>query len=164
MLGAALAFSASISSFAHLRPPLVYARACPTRVTCARLVSLETAAADVIVPELAQAAAQSFEPTFNPEQLGVVFFVIAVPFGYWWLITVPEARLALAKNKRKGEVRDYIAALKEEESGRPLQRWFFQKWLRQAKPPRKADEAVAAREGAPAAVLSATVIDEPGAW
>lgn len=113
---------------------------------CSRVHALETATAEMVLrPELTQAAAQTFEPTFNPEQLGVVFFVIAVPFGYWWLITVPEQRLALSKNKRKGEVGEYIATLKQEE-GRPLERWFFQKWLRQARPLRKAKTASSAEE------------------
>merc|ERR1712087_195417 len=134
-------------SFAPKGAPLLRARACPRHAKCSRVMALEAAATEMALrPELAQAAAQTFEPPFNPEQLGVVVFVIAIPFGYWWLITVPEQRLALAKNKRTGEVREYIATLKEEESGRPLERWFFQKWLQQAKPPRrKADPFAAAQ-------------------
>ena len=43
---------------------------------------------------------QTFEPQGDPAQAVLLFFVVALPFGYWWYITVPEARLALAKDKR----------------------------------------------------------------
>ena len=67
------------------------------------------------------------------------------PFCYWWYITVPEARLALAKDKRLegGESREYLLDLAEAPEGeREVERWFFSKWLRQAKP-RRAGAATA---------------------
>lgn len=81
-----------------------------------------------------------FEAQFNPSQLGITVMAIAVPFGYWWYITVPEARLALAKDKRKpdGEVKQYLDELQSDDAGRPVERWFLKKWLRQNKPARAA--------------------------
>ena len=79
---------------------------------------------------------QVFEPQGDPAQAVLLFACIAVPFGYWWLITVPEARLALAKDKRlqTGETNQYLQDLATDEASRPVERWFFSKWLRQLKP------------------------------
>ena len=101
------------------------------------------AAPRMIVDELAPVV---FEAQFNPSQLGITAFAIAVPFGYWWYITVPEARLSLAKDKRKsdGEVKQYLDELQSEPDGRPVERWFLQKWLRQNKPARTTAAAPAA--------------------
>ena len=57
--------------------------------------------------------------------------MVAVPFGYWWYVTVPEARLDLSKDKRKGGMRSYIDELRIDEDPRPAERWFFKKYLDQ---------------------------------
>ena len=46
---------------------------------------------------------------------------------YWWYITVPEARLNLAKDKRLGETKEYITELKQSE-GREVEKWALAKW------------------------------------
>lgn len=82
---------------------------------------------------------QTFEPVFNPAQAGALFGVIALPFGYWWFITVPEARIGLAKDKRldSGEARAYLEELAASKEPRAAERWFFSKWLRQARPSKR---------------------------
>merc|ERR1719478_1314808 len=77
------------------------------------------------------------------------------PVAYWWFITVPEARLNLAKDKRLegGDTKQYLEALRDSPDERPLERWFFDKWLRQLRPskaPRPAPEASAEDASAPA--------------
>jgi len=75
---------------------------------------------------------QTFEPQGDPAQALLCLFVIAAPFSYWWFITVPEARLALSKDKRLGETGEYLADLATSSDPRPVERWFFSKWLRKA--------------------------------
>ena len=88
-------------------------------------------------PVLAIVEPQTFEAQFDPVQFVVLLLAVGGPFGYWWLITVPEARLALAKDKRLegGETKEFLAELKGSE-GRPVEKWFFAKWLAQARPSR----------------------------
>lgn len=78
----------------------------------------------------------SFEPHADPAQFLTLALVIAVPFCYWWLITVPEARLELSKGKRKGDTREFIEELREAD-GRVAEKWFFSKWIQQAPRSRK---------------------------
>jgi len=106
---------------AGTRPPL-----------CAR------AACRTLAP-LALADGQVFEAVFNPTEAVALFTVIALPFGYWWFITVPEARIKLAKDKRLdgGESKAYIEELAGSAEPRAAERWFFAKWLRQARPSKK---------------------------
>jgi hypothetical protein len=82
---------------------------------------------------------QTFEPVFNPAQAGALLGVIALPFGYWWFITVPEARIGLAKDKRLdgGEARAYLEDLAASAEPRAAERWFFSKWLRRARPSKR---------------------------
>ena len=79
---------------------------------------------------------QSFEPVFNPAQASALLAVVALPFGYWWYITVPEARIKLAKDKRLngGEARAYLEDLASSPDSRVAERWFFSKWLKQIRP------------------------------
>ena len=94
----------------------------------------------VVAEVVAEVVPLVFEPRFDSSQLGITLGAIAVPFGYWWYITVPEARLKLAKDKRRtdGDERQYLDELQRdlqrEPDARPVERWFFSKWLRQAKP------------------------------
>ena len=85
---------------------------------------------------------QSFEAQGDPAQFLLLALVVAIPFGYWWLITVPEARLDLAKDKRKGETKEFIRELQDAE-GREAEKWFFSKWLRQTPVRRGAVSAAA---------------------
>ena len=94
----------------------------------------------VVSEVVSEVAPLVFEPRMDTSQLGITLGAIAVPFGYWWYITVPEARLKLAKDKRRtdGDERQYLDELQRdlqrEPDARPVERWFFSKWLRQAKP------------------------------
>ena len=113
--------------------------------------------------------ATSFEPQGDPLQAAILFSVVALPFAYWWYISVPEARLALAKDKRiKGEIKRYLDELADDPSGRKAERWFFAKWLRQNKPSRPAaakaapeDEAAALPPEEEAAALPPAPPPEP---
>jgi len=99
-----------------------------------------------------------FEPQLDTSQLGITLGAIAVPFGYWWFITVPEARLNLAKDKRRqdGDEKQYLDKLQRDlqrnPAARPLERWFFSKWLRQARPLASEQEQASKR----AATVTAT--------
>ena len=81
---------------------------------------------------------QTFEAQGDPLQAAILISAIALPFAYWWFVTVPEARLALAKDKRLegGDTKAYLDELADDPSARPVERWFFSKWLRQKKPTR----------------------------
>ena len=85
----------------------------------------------------------TFEAQGDPVQAVLLFFVVALPFGYWWYITVPEARLALAKDKRlqDGDTNQYLKELAADDSPRPVERWFFSKWLNQLRPARATPRA-----------------------
>ena len=106
-----------------------------------------------------------FEPQFDASQLGITLGAIAVPFGYWWYITVPEARLKLAKDKRLqgGDEKQFLEELqrdlRRDPAARPAERWFFSKWLRQAKPLPAEQEQDSER----AATVAATVEPQPEA-
>ena len=100
---------------------------------------------------------QTFEAqlAFDPAQLAVFTVALSAPVAYWWFITVPEARLNLAKDKRLegGDTKQYLEELRDSPDERPLERWFFDKWLRQLRPskaPRPAPEASAEDASAPA--------------
>ena len=101
------------------------------------------------VPSRARAPRmQTFEAqlAFDPAQLAVFTVALSAPVAYWWFITVPEARLNLAKDKRLegGDTKQYLEELRDSPDERPLERWFFDKWLRQLRPskaPRPAPEA-----------------------
>ena len=57
---------------------------------------------------------QAFEAQGDPLQALILIGAILVPFGYWWLITVPEARIGLAKDKRLDtDLNEYLVELKE---------------------------------------------------
>ena len=87
---------AAVTSFVPIRAPSLHAVS-PLASAGRHNAKGRVAVHMLVTPETAEVAKQTFEPEFNPAQLGVVFFAIAVPFGYWWFITVPEARLALSK-------------------------------------------------------------------
>ena len=87
----------------------------------------------------------TFEAQGDPLQAAILVSVVLLPFGYWWLITVPEARLDLAKDKRLDtDLNEYLVDLKAAE-GRAPEKWFFDKWLQKAKPAKvlPADSATA---------------------
>ena len=92
-----------------------------------------------------------FEAQADPMQFALLLAVVVLPFGYWWYVTVPDARLDLAKDKRKGGLRAYIDDLRADAAPRGAERWFFRKYLRQL--PEKALEVPpAANDSMPAAV------------
>ena len=107
---------------------------------------------------------QVFEAQGDPAQFLLLALVVAIPFGYWWLITVPEARLDLAVDKRKGETKEFIRELQDAE-GREAEKWFFSKWLRQTPVRRDANTASVENNASPTAVAEppTVVATEPTA-
>lgn len=76
-----------------------------------------------------KAAPQQFEPHLDPAVL--VSQAAAVAAGaYWWWSVVPAARRSLAKDKRKGQAKEYLESLQQDDSRR-LERWFYTDWLKQ---------------------------------
>jgi hypothetical protein len=63
----------------------------------------------------------------------IVLSAIGATTAYWWFVLVPNARVSLAKNKKTGALRTYLEELKTDDS-RPIERWFFEKWLRKIDP------------------------------
>lgn len=115
---------------------LVASSVCALR---APLAPMRTASRTSRAPRMLIDAAQTFEPQFSAAQAAVALGAIGLPFSYWWYITVPEARIALARDKRLegGETRAFIAELDASAKGeRRVERWFFSKWLKQAAPRR----------------------------
>jgi len=53
-----------------------------------------------------------------------VLGAVGVMGAYWWYVLVPNARVNLAVNKRKGDLRQYLEELKQDDS-RPVERWFY---------------------------------------
>ena len=119
----------------HARP--LFTRACQRRGTDLRLVeTFEPQNFDLSAdPVRLTFEPQTFEPqlSFDPVQLAVLAACAAAPFAFWWYYTVPDARRDLAKDKRKsdGQTFQYLEELAADDS-RPLETWFFAKWLRQA--------------------------------
>jgi len=105
----------------------------------------------MLVPAMEPATAAPvavFEAVVDPVQLTVLLLVVGLPFCYWWLVTVPEARTALGIDKRVagGEARAFIEELADTDTGsRRVEKWFFAKWLERA-PMRRPDEASGAVE------------------
>lgn len=101
-----------------------------------------------------------FEPQGDPVQFAILTLAVAVPFGYWWYITVPEARLALSKDKRLGDTGAYIEELARSDEARPVERWFFSKWLKQA-PKKRTARTEAASMLSTAPTMAAVAMVEP---
>eukprot|EP00239_Pterosperma_sp_CCMP1384_P005976 CAMPEP_0197855932 /NCGR_PEP_ID=MMETSP1438-20131217/27534_1 /TAXON_ID=1461541 /ORGANISM="Pterosperma sp., Strain CCMP1384" /LENGTH=204 /DNA_ID=CAMNT_0043471195 /DNA_START=302 /DNA_END=916 /DNA_ORIENTATION=- len=76
-------------------------------------------------------SSQTFEPQGpGVAQTLVVLVVTLAPALYWWLVLVPSERQSLAKNKRRGEVKEYLEQIEGDES-RVMERWFYTDWLQQ---------------------------------
>ena len=103
-----------------------------------------------------------FEPQGDPVQGVLLLGCIVIPFGYWWLITVPEARLALAKDKRlqDGDTNQYLQELAADDAPRPVERWFFSKWLNQLRPARTPPRAASVEASEAAVATTADDSDE----
>ena len=101
-----------------------------------------------------------FEPQGDPVQFAILALAVAVPFGYWWYITVPEARLALSKDKRLGDTGAYIDELARSDEARPVERWFFSKWLNQA-PKKRTARTEAASMLSTAPTMAGVAMVEP---
>ena len=76
------------------------------------------------VPAQLDAPPMTFEAQGDPVQAVILLATIIIPFGYWWYITVPEARLALAKDKRleEGATNQFLQDLAEDPAPRPVER------------------------------------------
>lgn len=75
---------------------------------------------------------QKFEARADPEAVKSQVAVLGSAFGlaaYWWYIFVPAERRSLAKEKRRGEVKEYLEEIAGDES-RGLERWFYDDWLK----------------------------------
>lgn len=102
-----------------------------------------------------------FEPQGDPVQFAILALAVAVPFGYWWYITVPEARLALSKDKRLGDTGAYIEELARSDEARPVERWFFSKWLKQAPKKRTARTEAASMLSTPPTMAAVAMVEPP---
>eukprot|EP00238_Polyblepharides_amylifera_P003465 CAMPEP_0196575014 /NCGR_PEP_ID=MMETSP1081-20130531/4595_1 /TAXON_ID=36882 /ORGANISM="Pyramimonas amylifera, Strain CCMP720" /LENGTH=163 /DNA_ID=CAMNT_0041893193 /DNA_START=268 /DNA_END=759 /DNA_ORIENTATION=- len=65
-----------------------------------------------------------------------VLGAISVVLIYWWYVLVPNARVNLAVNKRKGKLQDYLVELKNDDS-KKIERWFYSTWLEKIDPETK---------------------------
>jgi len=65
-----------------------------------------------------------------------VLAAVALMVVYWWYVLVPNARVTLAVNKKKGNLKEYLAELKQDDS-RGLERWFYSTWLEKIDPETK---------------------------
>ena len=63
----------------------------------------------------------------------IVISAVGATTAFWWFVLVPNARLGLARNKKSGALRAYLEELKTDDA-RPIERWFFEKWLRKIDP------------------------------
>lgn len=116
----------------------------------ARLPVLGVAPAPAVLPRAAlslqlEPQPTTFEAQGDPIQAAILLSVVLLPFGYWWYVTVPEARINLAKDKRLegGETKAFLEELAQSEEGeRPVEKWFFSKWLRQRRPAKARPETV----------------------
>lgn len=83
--------------------------------------------------------------TAQLEVLGAVGVMVI----YWWYVLVPNARVNLAVNKKKGNLAQYLQELKQDDS-RPIERWFYTNWLEKVDPETKfllrPDEVVQPKE------------------
>jgi hypothetical protein len=74
-------------------------------------------------------------------QQSIVLAGTALPALYWWRVTVPEKRLEISRSKKRGELKDVLDDLAQENdvAGSPtsgqkkLERWLLTDWLREEK-------------------------------
>jgi hypothetical protein len=92
--------------------------------------------AEVVTPPAAPMSVEefskTFEPRMDPNTQSSAAVVVGSSMGiaaYWWLIFVPAERRALASDKRRGEVKEYLEEIAGDES-RGLERWFYDDWLK----------------------------------
>eukprot|EP00471_Norrisiella_sphaerica_P013365 CAMPEP_0184493536 /NCGR_PEP_ID=MMETSP0113_2-20130426/26237_1 /TAXON_ID=91329 /ORGANISM="Norrisiella sphaerica, Strain BC52" /LENGTH=266 /DNA_ID=CAMNT_0026878829 /DNA_START=62 /DNA_END=861 /DNA_ORIENTATION=- len=69
------------------------------------------------------------------QQQLIMLTTIGAVGGYWWLVLVPSERGRLSKNKKSGEISEYLMDLKKNEDQRPLEKWFLSKWLAKVREP-----------------------------
>eukprot|EP00892_Ulva_mutabilis_P001296 jgi/Ulvmu1/11167/UM072_0003.1 len=87
----------------------------------ARRCNVISAAADYVPSPL--------DPSVAASQISVIVFIATALPAAWWLIVVPTSRKKLAKDKRKGPLREFLEKVDVEGDG--FSRWFFAKWLTQ---------------------------------
>lgn len=78
-----------------------------------------------------RAATEVFEPHLDPAAATAQLSVLAATVGvgaYWWFVVVPSERQALAKEKRKGDLRGYLEEISVDEN-KGVERWFYTNWL-----------------------------------
>ncbi|GAB5358569.1 hypothetical protein AAMO2058_000469500 [Amorphochlora amoebiformis] len=72
--------------------------------------------------------AASVDPDIVKQQ-AIMLSTVGGVAGYWWFVLVPSERQRLSKNKRSGEISEYLEDLKRNPHNRQLEAWFLQKWL-----------------------------------
>jgi hypothetical protein len=85
-------------------------------------------------PCLLASSSSPFEADFSyvlPQLLVVIPSCIALAL-LWWRVVVPQERVTLSKNKRRGKIKEYLDDI-EAVNGRTLPKWFFTDWLEQRK-------------------------------
>ena len=85
----------------------------------------------------------------------VVLGAIGATTAYWWLVLVPSARVALAKNKKSGELRAYLDDLARSD-GKGLEKWFYAQWLAKIDP----ETRYLLRDDAPAAARRVETLED----
>ena len=85
----------------------------------------------------------------------VVLGAIAATTAYWWLVLVPSARVALAKNKKSGKLRAYLDDLARSD-GKGLEKWFYAQWLAKIDP----ETRYLLRDDAPAAARRVETLED----
>ncbi|KAF8072897.1 hypothetical protein HT031_000557 [Scenedesmus sp. PABB004] len=99
------------------------------------------------VAAAAAAAPAVFEPRVDGAVLAAQLLVLAACGGaglYWWFVLVPSARRTLARDKRTGELNEFLNELQASRD-RPLERWFYTDWLRQLERRQQLAAAAAAK-------------------
>lgn len=73
--------------------------------------------------------------------MGTVFLLCVVAGSVWANSVVPVSRAKLAVSKSRGEVKEYLDEIREDENGeRGFEKWLFSDWLN--KSPQKKDPAI----------------------
>ena len=75
---------------------------------------------------------KTFEPILNTEQLlsfSLIAFSLIVVTNYWWNVVIPEKRKEVAISKNKGEIKEYLESIRDNDE-KNLEQWFFTDWLK----------------------------------
>jgi hypothetical protein len=100
--------------------------------------SSSTVASSLLLSDDMTAAATSFEPilpdTTTLVGMGVIIGLCVIASSVWSNEVVPVSRSKLAISKSRGEVKEYLDELKEDDTNeRGVEQWLFTDWLQDNK-------------------------------